>query len=68
MDVILYTTGCPRCIVLKKKLDAKGVEYETITDVNKMIKMGLKETPVLSVDGVRMGFSEANKWTDKYGN
>ena len=68
MDVILYTTGCPRCTVLKKKLDARGVEYETITDVDKMLEMGFREAPVLSVDGVNMGFSEANKWTDKYGS
>ena len=24
---ILYSTGCPKCNVLTRKLDAKGIEY-----------------------------------------
>ena len=38
--VVLYTTNCPRCIVLEKKLKQKGIEFEARTDfdVKEMIK------------------------------
>ena len=28
----LYTTGCPQCLILEKKLDLKGIPYEKVTD------------------------------------
>lgn len=70
MEVVLYTiTGCPKCAVLKKKLDAKGIQYKVKHDEEEeMIAMGFKEAPILVADGVKMRFPEANKWTDKYGN
>ena len=38
--VVLYTTNCPRCIVLEKKLKQKGIEFEARTnfDVKEMIQ------------------------------
>lgn len=67
-NIILYTTGCPRCVVLKKKLDAKGVSYSTVDDQDLMISKGFMEAPILEVDGACMGFSEANKWINNNGN
>lgn len=60
--VILYQHGCPRCKVLKIKLDQKGIEYENITDVEVMQAKGFKEAPKLEVDGVIMDFKEAVEW------
>ena len=42
--VVLYTTNCPRCIVLEKKLKQKGIEFEARTnfDVKEMIKKGFE--------------------------
>ena len=38
--VKIYTTDtCPRCKVLKVKMDAKGIPYESITDVDEIQKM-----------------------------
>ena len=62
MTVILYSTGCPKCNVLKKKLAEKGIEYSHFTDADKMLEMGFREVPVLSVDGKLMNFTEAVKW------
>lgn len=60
--VILYEHGCPRCKVLKTKLDNSGVQYETISDIKVMEAKGFKESPKLEVDGVVMGFKEAVDW------
>jgi glutaredoxin len=60
--VILYEHGCPRCKVLKMKLDQKGVQYEDVTDVEVMKERGFKEAPKLEVDGVVMDFKEAVDW------
>ena len=60
--ITMYSSGCPRCKTLKKKLDDAGIQYETFTDVQKMIDMGFTDVPVLEVDGQRMQFSDAIKW------
>lgn len=61
MSVIMYTTGCPKCKILKKKLDEKKVEYEEETDVEKMKSMGIDRVPMLSVDGKLLSYLEAVK-------
>ena len=60
--VILYEHGCPRCKVLKSKLDEKGIEYEDVSDVEIMKAKGFQEAPKLEVSGVIMDFKEAVKW------
>ena len=60
--VILYEHGCPRCKVLKAKLDQSGVEYETVNDIDIMMSKGFQEAPKLEVDGIVMGFKEAVDW------
>lgn len=65
MNVILYSTGCPRCEVLKSKLASKNIEYKEVTDEKYMLSIGLDEMPVLEVDGNRMNFGEANKWINE---
>ena len=66
--IILYSTGCPKCKVLKKKLDAKGIIYtlEENEDPTFMIEKGFLETPILEVNGKTMGFIEANKWANQF--
>lgn len=64
MQIILYSTGCPRCEVLKKKLAEKSVEYAEVTSIDDMLALGIKEVPKLSVDGVLMSFKEAVDWTN----
>lgn len=61
-NVILYEHGCPRCKVLKMKLDQKGIQYTTVNDVEEMKAKGFQEAPKLEVDGVVMDFKEATNW------
>lgn len=64
MNVKLYTTHCPRCNVLEKKLNQKNINFEVITDfdINEMIEKGFSVAPILSVDNELMDFSQANTW------
>lgn len=63
---ILYTTHCPSCNVLKQNLDKKNINYTEFTDVDKMLEMGMKSAPMLSVDGKLMNFVEAMNWVKNY--
>lgn len=65
MNVVLFSTECPKCIVLRKKLDAAGVTYDVCNDIDKMVEMGFTTVPILEVDGNRMNFKEAVEWIKK---
>lgn len=65
MKLILYTTFCPKCKVLEKKLAEKNLVYETITDVDIMTEKGFQTVPMLEVDGEVMDFSKAAEWVNK---
>ena len=65
MDLILYSNGCPRCKVLKQKLDSKSISYAEENSVEKMLEMGIRQAPMLSVDGELLDFSKANQWINK---
>ena len=64
--ITLYTTHCPKCKILTRKLTEKNIEYIEFTDVNKMIEMGFSVMPMLEVDGVVMDFATANKWINEF--
>ena len=50
-------TGCPKCKKLAENAEAAaeaaGIEYELekVTDINKIMEMGVMITPALAVDG-----------------
>ena len=57
MTIQVLGSGCPTCKKLfetTKKVAAElgiGSEIEYITDVTKMIEMGVMQSPVLAIDG-----------------
>ena len=63
--MILYTTHCPKCNVLKKKLDSKNLQYVECTDTEVMVSKGYTFLPILEVDGVAMDFSSAVKYINE---
>lgn len=65
MNVILYTTDCPKCVVLKRKLDEAGIQYDENHDVGEMIALGMTAAPMLSVNGELMEFSDAIHWANE---
>ena len=65
MEVILYTTFCPKCKVLETKLKQKGIKYKEITDIDIMTEKGFMSVPMLEVDNFVMNFTEANTWINE---
>lgn len=49
-EVTLYTTHCPMCTVLRKKLDEKKVDYDIVDSVETMQKLGILTVPMISVN------------------
>lgn len=64
MSVILYSTGCPKCKILKAKLAAKSISYTESTDINEMIALGMKSAPALKVDNELLDFGRAITWVN----
>lgn len=62
MSIILYSTHCPRCNVIEKKLKSKNLEYVEVNDTDIMKNKGFTTVPILDVDGTVMDFSAANEW------
>ena len=62
--VTLYTTGCPKCKVLKQKLIDKNVHFIENTNVDEMVALGIQTVPVLHVDGQMLSFGAAVLWVN----
>ncbi len=62
----IYTTNtCPKCKILKQKLDEKHIEYNECQDINFILSQGIDIVPVLEIDGDRLDFIKANKWVNE---
>ncbi len=66
MKVVLYTTHCPKCIVLENKLNEKDIKYIENDNVDEMIAKGWRSAPILEIDGVGYKFKEAVDWVNSY--
>lgn len=64
MNIVLFSTHCPKCCVLEKKLQQKNIVYEEVNDVEIMKEKGYLTVPVLEVDGTSMNFKEAFNYVD----
>lgn len=72
--IIFYTTGCPRCQVLKKKMDSLGINYELNDDIEEMMLWGIQTVPMLRIEResfnssstALLDFSQAVKWLKEY--
>ncbi len=62
MNIVLYSTNCPKCMILEKKLRDKNIEFNIINNVDEMIKKGFMAAPILEVDGKSMNYIDANTW------
>lgn len=66
MEIVLYSTDCPRCKVLEKKLGQKKIDFKINKNLNEILevaaKVNMSSAPLLEVDGQVMGFDQANKY------
>jgi len=63
-EIVLYSAGCPKCAILKRKLDENGVTYTEVNDVDLMLAKGMVSVPMLEVDGEIMDFANAIRWVN----
>lgn len=59
MEVILYSTGCPQCNILKEMLQKKNIIFQIEDNVEKMKELGFSSLPMLSIDNKILNFKEA---------
>ena len=66
MEVVLYSTNCPKCQVLEKKLAQKIPDFTIVTDKDKVVEVGRKykimSAPILQVGNAFFSFTDANNW------
>ena len=68
MDKItLYSTHCPKCRVVEKKLQQKNLEFEVVDAkdpvvMDMLMGKGFRQMPILQVGENMIGFGEAVKW------
>ncbi len=67
-DVVLYSTGCPKCKVLEAKLKNHKIFYRLITDKNEMVKNGFQSVPVLKVNDKFFDFCDAINLVKSWGS
>lgn len=65
-SITLFSTHCPKCLVLDKKLKEKGITFNVITDTDTIIETGFRTVPLLKVGDKIMEFSEAIQWVKTY--
>ena len=67
-DIKLYSTQCPKCRVITKKLEQKNIEFTEINckddaaSIEMLSAKGFKSMPVLQVGDEYFDFMKANKW------
>lgn len=62
----LYSTDCPKCKVIETKLSQCGIQYEKVTDIEAMKKLGITSAPQLDIEGALYGFNEAIKYIKEF--
>lgn len=64
--IVIYTQdGCPKCNILKKKMNNKNIEYTECNDVDILISKGIEFTPMLEVENKMMDYTNAVKWVNE---
>lgn len=64
--IVLYSTNCPKCKVLKAKMNEIGIEFTENNSVEDMLTLGIRQVPVLSYNGDLMNFNQAIQWIQNY--
>ena len=61
-NIIFYTTNCPKCKVLKTKMDKVKLSYEVCKDVQRMLDLNIQTAPALQINNSILNFGQAIKW------
>lgn len=60
--IVYSNSSCPKCKVLKMKMDKANLTYDVNENVEEMQELGIKSLPYLQLDdGTLLNFGEAVK-------
>lgn len=62
MSVILFSNNCPKCKILKTKLEQSNIKFEEVNNIEIMVQKGFTTVPILEVNGITYGFKDAVEW------
>ena len=63
-EIKFYTIDCPACMALEKKLEAKGVVFTKINDIETLQSLNIEQFPVLEVNNEFLSYPKAVKWVN----
>ena len=64
--IVLYSNHCPKCEIVKSKLDSKNIEYKLVDDIQWLTDNNFDQMPVLEVNGTRMtSFIDINNFINQ---
>lgn len=68
MEVVLYSTHCPKCNILEKKLTQKGIDFTIVDDTAEVVKFGkehlIMSAPILKVNNAVFDYASAVAWVN----
>lgn len=59
--ITLYSTGCPKCNILERRLMNDGISFNISNDVDELIDMGFQNAPVLQIGDSFIDYANAMK-------
>ena len=70
MNVILYSTHCPKCKSIQKTMDLKKISYQIVDDkdlvLQKATEFATNYIPFAIIDGVFFDSNNFKKWVEEY--
>lgn len=66
--ITVYSTGCPKCLQLEKKLSSCNIDFIINSDVDTMKRLGIQTVPYMEVNGHLLNFNESWKWIKENSN
>lgn len=68
MTITLYSTGCPKCQILEKRLKKNNLDFIISNDVDILIEKGFQSAPVMAVGKLFYDYTSAMNLLKKYEN
>lgn len=69
MGIVVYGNGCPKCNILIKKLDEKGIAYSKVENMDEITKLGkdnnISSMPITVWNNEILDFKSAIEKTNK---
>ena len=60
--ILYHQDGCGMCKAIEMMLNKKGIEFESVKDIEVMKSRGITGTPTLEVDGQRYVKNQCLDW------